>query len=139
MTARGIWPVFSLAAFFMAGCQPGTDETANFADQDTAPTIPVETATPGRGDIFAVYEQHADALLIPVEALINEDNQVAVYVVEDGAAVRRIIQTGIRSGDEIEVLSGLHEHEQIVVTGQGSLRDGSRVLASNNIEGPVTG
>ena len=91
----------------------------------------------GRFDI--AYEQHADALLIPVEALINEDNQVVVYVVEDGAAVRRIIQTGIRSGDEIEVLSGLHEHEKIVVTGQGSLRDGSRVLASNNIEGPVTG
>ena len=91
----------------------------------------------GRFDI--AYEQHADALLIPVEALINEDNQVVVYVVEDGAAVRRIIQTGIRSGDEIEVLSGLHEHEKIVVTGQGSLHDGSRVLASNNIEGPVTG
>jgi membrane fusion protein (multidrug efflux system) len=91
----------------------------------------------GRFDI--AYEQHTDALLIPVEALINEDNQTVVYVVEDGAAIRRIIQTGIRSGDEIEVLSGLHEHEQIVVTGQGSLRDGSRVLASNNIEGPVTG
>jgi len=36
-------------------------------------------------------------------------------------------------------LSGLTEHEQIVVTGQGSLRDGSRVFASIDSAGPVTG
>ena len=59
--------------------------------------------------------------------------------VQDGAAVRRAIQTGIRSGDNIEVLGGLDEHEQIVVTGQGSLRDGSRVLASIEAENPVIG
>jgi membrane fusion protein (multidrug efflux system) len=91
----------------------------------------------GRFDI--AYEQHADALIIPVAALVQEDNQAIVYVVEDGAAVRRTIQTGIQSGENIEVLSGLTEHEQIVVTGQGSLRDGSRVFASIDSAGPVTG
>ena len=91
----------------------------------------------GRFDI--AYEQHVDALIIPAAALVSEDNQTVVYVVEDGAAVRRIIQTGIRSGDIVEVLSGLDEHAQIVVTGQGSLRDGSRVFASIEAEGPVTG
>ena len=91
----------------------------------------------GRFDI--AYEQHADALIIPAAALVKEDNQTVVYVVEEGAAVRRIIRTGIRSGDYIEVLSGLDGHEQIVVTGQGSLRDGSRVLASIDTEVLVTG
>ena len=91
----------------------------------------------GRFDI--AYEQHIDALIIPIAAIVEEDNQTAVYVVEDGAAIRRAIQTGIQSGDSIEVLSGLDEHEQIVVTGQGSLRDGSRVFANIDSEGPVTG
>ena len=91
----------------------------------------------GRFDI--AYEQHVDALIIPAAALVQEDNQTVVYVVEDGTAVRRTIQTGIQTGDYIEVLSGLDEHEQIVVTGQGSLRDGSRVFASIDAEGPVTG
>lgn len=91
----------------------------------------------GRFDI--AYEQHADALIIPATALVKEDNQTVVYVVEDGSAVRRIIQTGIRSGDNIEVLSGLDGHEKIVVTGQGGLRDGSRVLATIDTEDPVTG
>jgi membrane fusion protein (multidrug efflux system) len=91
----------------------------------------------GRFDI--AYEQHLNALLIPADALLTEDNQTVVYVVEGDAAVRRIIQTGIQSGDNIEVLNGLAEHEQIVVTGQGSLRDGSRVFASIETQGPVTG
>ena len=91
----------------------------------------------GRFDI--AYEQHVDALIIPAAAVVKEDNQTVVYVVEDGAAVRRIIETGIQSGDNIEILNGLDEDEQIVVTGQGSLRDGSRVYASIDNEGPVTG
>jgi len=91
----------------------------------------------GRFDI--AYERHIDALVIPAVALVKEDSETVVYVVVDGAAVRRTIQTGIGSGDNIEVLSGLDEHEKIVVTGQGGLADGSRVLASNNTERPVTG
>lgn len=91
----------------------------------------------GRFDI--AYEQHADALIIPAVAVVQEDNQTVVYVVENGAAVRRSIQTGIQSGENIEVLRGLAVHEQIVVTGQGNLRDGSRVFASIDSAAPVTG
>ncbi len=91
----------------------------------------------GRFDI--AYEQHVDALIIPAAALVREDSETVVYVVEDGAAVRRAIETGIRSGDNIEVLSGLEVHEKIVVTGQGGLRDGSRVFASIDTGDPVTG
>lgn len=91
----------------------------------------------GRFDI--AYEQHVDALIIPLAALVVEDSETVIYVVEDGAAVRRAIQTGIRSGDSIEVVSGLDENEAFVVTGQGGLRDGSRVFASIEVASPVTG
>lgn len=95
---------------------------------------------PGMFGRFEIaYEQHVDALMIPLSALVMEDNQTVVYVVEDGAANRRIIQTGIQSGENIEVLGGLEEHEQIVVTGQGSLRDGSRVFASIESVAPMVG
>ena len=85
------------------------------------------------------YEKHSNALLIPAAAVIEEDNETVVYVVSDGAAVRRPIKTGIQANGEVEVLSGLDENDLIVVTGQGSLRDGSRVLASIPATAPVTG
>jgi membrane fusion protein (multidrug efflux system) len=95
---------------------------------------------PGMFGRFEIaYEQHTDALMIPLAALVSEDSQTVVYVVEEGAASRRIIRTGIQSGENVEVLEGLEEHEQIVVTGQGTLRDGSRVFASIESTGPITG
>ncbi len=85
------------------------------------------------------YEKHIDALLIPTAALVREDRQTVVYVVTDGAAVRRTIVTGIESNGVVEVLDGLAVNEQIVVTGQGSLRDGSKVLASIQAGTSITG
>lgn len=85
------------------------------------------------------YEKHVDALLIPATAIVREDRQTIVYVVTDGAAERRTIVTGIESNGRVEVLDGLATNEQIIVTGQGSLRDGSKVLASIQAGTSVTG
>jgi len=91
----------------------------------------------GRFDI--AYERHENALTIPVDAVLDEDNESVVYVVSDGAAERRAVKTGIVDGGVVEILSGIEEEDRIVVTGQSSLRDGSRVLASVPNNAPVTG
>lgn len=75
------------------------------------------------------FERHADALVIPRDALLEEDEETAVYVVTGDTVERRRIQTGIVTRDSIEVLDGLKESEQVVVVGHSALRDGSRVLA----------
>jgi len=95
---------------------------------------------PGMFGRFTVaYEKHSNALVIPVAAMVNEDSETVVYVVTDGAAVRQIIEPGIQTGDKVEVLSGLSEDDEIVVTGLGGLRDGSRVLASTGVRDSVSG
>jgi len=85
------------------------------------------------------YEKHEAALVIPARALIEEDDQTSVYVVVAGEVARRSIETGIESGGQIEVLSGLAEDDQIVVVGQSGLRDGSKVLASMPLKDSFTG
>ena len=77
------------------------------------------------------YEKHADALLIPTAALIEEDNIAVVYIINGDSVERRVIETGIKSGSMVEVLHGLDITESVVITGQAGLRDGSRVIASN--------
>ena len=95
---------------------------------------------PGMFGRFTIaYERHPDALVIPVRALMEEDSQFVVYVVEGESANRRIVEIGIRSGGKVEILSGLDSEDAVVVTGQGSLRDGARVLASNDTAGNLTG
>ena len=95
---------------------------------------------PGMFGRFKVaYEKHSGALLIPAAALIDEDNETVIYVVNDGSANRRAIEVGIESDGLVEVLGGLEANEKIVVTGQGGLRDGARVLASNQLQNSFTG
>jgi len=95
---------------------------------------------PGMFGRFAIaYEKHEDALTIPAAAVVEEDNQSVVYVVADGEAERRVIKTGIRGNGIVEVLDGIDLQDRIVVTGQSSIRDGSRVLASVPITTTITG
>jgi len=91
------------------------------------------------GHFTIAYEKHANALVIPVDALLDEDEQPTVYVVNDGQVLRRIVETGIESDGKIEILGGLSSGENIVVLGHAGLRDGSRVLASNMLPDSFSG
>ncbi len=86
---------------------------------------------PGMFGRFTVaYEKHANALVIPKTAVVDEDQEQTVYVVQNGTVVRRVVETGVEEKGFVEILSGLEEYDEIVVVGHGGLRDGSKVLAS---------
>ena len=68
------------------------------------------------------------ALLIPEEALIESSGDSgSVLVVEDGVARRVVVRTGRRTEQEIEVLEGIREGQEVVVYGQDQIRDGATV------------
>ena len=95
---------------------------------------------PGMFGRFTIaYEKHADALVVPVAALIAEDDQSAVYVVNDGEVMRRIVETGVATNGKVEILAGLTEQDVVVVVGHSNLRDGSKVLASDTLKISFTG
>ena len=88
---------------------------------------------PGMFGRFTIaYEQHENALVIPAAALLDEDDQTTVYVVNDGEVAQRAVEIGIETDGNIEILGGLSENDTIVVVGHSGLRNGSKVLASNN-------
>jgi len=91
------------------------------------------------GQFTIAYEKHPNALVIPSAALLDEDEQSTVYVVEDGQVVRRVVETGIVANGVVEILGGLAENEQVVVIGHNGLRDGSKVLASNELPDSFSG
>ncbi len=95
---------------------------------------------PGMFGRFTVaYDMHPDALVVPVAALLDEDEETAVYVVDDGQVMKRIVKTGIRNGQIVEILGGLGDNDNIVVVGHTGLRDGSKVLASSRASNSASG
>lgn len=63
-----------------------------------------------------------DVLLIPAGAVRHVGQMELVDVAIDGHAVRRAVRTGRKFGDEIEVLSGLRQNEQVIAADPVSLR-----------------
>jgi RND family efflux transporter MFP subunit len=68
-----------------------------------------------------------DVLEIPAAAVIERGQLESVFVAEGGAARTRLITAGARTGDQVEVLSGLNAGEQVIVPVPGGLSDGRLV------------
>ncbi len=66
-------------------------------------------------------------LLLPREAVLRELKSAHVFLAEDGQAVKRQIELGLEEGNFVEALSGVEAGEQVIVAGQGGLKDGSPV------------
>jgi membrane fusion protein (multidrug efflux system) len=69
----------------------------------------------------------ADLLVVPEETLVPEQGDVFVYVVQDGKASKRRIQTGQRRVGSVQVTEGLQSGELVVTEGTQKLRDGASV------------
>jgi RND family efflux transporter MFP subunit len=79
---------------------------------------------------LAVGEDRLTA--VPASALIQEGQLTGLYLVTaEGRARFRLVRTGRRLGDRVEVISGLAEGSRFVVDPPPDLMDGSRVEASS--------
>jgi len=72
--------------------------------------------------VFVVVEQAKSALLLPVAALGAEqgENRYQVQVLKQGRTESRLIKVGINDRQFVEVLEGLQEGEQVMVTAVAS-------------------
>ncbi len=72
-----------------------------------------------------------DALLVPAAAIIPGLNQQTVYVVEDGKAAPRTVQTGVRLDRDVQITSGLKAGDVVITSGQLQVRPGAAVRPAN--------
>ena len=86
------------------------------------------------GRISVVHDVHENALQIPRSSIVEETDTMSVFVVEDGAAVRKSVTTGYGNKGMIEIVSGIEDGEQVVTVGQVSLKQDSKVTVINQVE-----
>jgi RND family efflux transporter MFP subunit len=66
-------------------------------------------------------------LLVPASSVVGQAGAQQVFVVVDGKAERRTVETGLSSEGRVEVVSGLREGEAVVVTGSNNVRNNADV------------
>lgn len=68
-----------------------------------------------------------DALLVPVEAVNADRDGDFLYVAENGVVVKKPVSCGISNDEYTEILEGVTEEDQVIVTYFGSLEEGMTV------------
>lgn len=151
---------FAVPEVFLSTLQPGLTLQARstaypdepFAGKVTSVATRVDPATravtiralidnrdgrlrPGMFMTVKLVRQEGQALMLPEQAIVPENEQQFVYVIEDGRAHKREVKIGRRRPGEVEVLQGLTADDGVVVDGTLNLRDGVPVRVQTDAVG----
>ena len=72
-------------------------------------------------------ENHRDALTVPPSAVGGSSTDAAIYVVRNSRLQKIEVTTGIRTGEYVEIASGLTDQEQVVNNFTPALMQGDQV------------
>ncbi len=77
--------------------------------------------------LFASNKQKQSLMIVPRNAFVGSVSSNEIFVIENGTAKLKTVTAGRILGDKVEILNGLEDGEQVIVTGQINLQDGSKV------------
>jgi RND family efflux transporter MFP subunit len=99
--------------------------------------VPVEVALRQEGERIAragflarielALGTRDNVLLVPASAVVGDAASAAVFIVQDGTALRRSVRTGMNSEGRVEILSGISPGDPVIIAGNNGLRDGAEV------------
>jgi HlyD family secretion protein len=106
-------------------------------------SVPVfaAVANPGhvlKDDLYVkariVVDRHIGALIVPKSAVLDgtDGAQTVVMVSDDGTTHIKPVKTGLRQGDNIEILSGVAPKDHVVTLGGYGLPDGTKVTVAKD-------
>ncbi len=75
-------------------------------------------------DVELAVREIEDALTVPAMAVIPELGSKKVFVVEDGRAVPRLVETGVRTETEVQITRGLAAEDRVIVSAIQQLHSG---------------
>ena len=87
--------------------------------------IPVKVITYFRKNVIS----------LDIDDIINEGPMKYVFVANDSSATKVAIETGKRSGNRYEIISGINESDLVVIKGASLLYDGAKVNIVEQVAG----
>ncbi|HEX2494215.1 MAG TPA: efflux RND transporter periplasmic adaptor subunit, partial [Steroidobacter sp.] len=82
---------------------------------------------PGMFMTLKLVRREGEALMLPEQAIVPENDRHYVFLALDGRAHRREVRIGRRRPGEVEIVEGLTPEDTVVVEGTLNLRDGAPV------------
>lgn len=112
----------------------GTISEIGSMSVSTGAYFPIEVSMPNTEKFASGISAHADIKargaerqIVPASAVIENNGENHLFVIEDGIAKKTTVLTGLRNDGEIEILKGLEGGEKVAVTNANHLFDGMPV------------
>jgi RND family efflux transporter MFP subunit len=80
-----------------------------------------------------LIETRQQAVMVPNISIVRRPAGNVVYVINNGTAEARVVETGINEGGLIEILSGVEGNETIATDGAAFLTDGAAVKVAEPV------
>ena len=90
------------------------------------------TASGTRFSLEIAVGKSSKRLLIPKDALTPQGEKQVVYLFENGIAKKKLVQTGISVGNNIEIVRGVKEDQLVVIKGNENLRPNLPIKIKKN-------
>jgi membrane fusion protein (multidrug efflux system) len=85
-------------------------------------------------DVELAVNEIENALTVPAMAVIPELGSKKVFVIENGQAEPRLVETGIRTRTEVEITRGLVDGDRVIVSGIQRLNSGLKVKEKASVD-----
>jgi len=86
-------------------------------------------------NLLVVSNSAQNQILIPYDAVYYENGQAYVFVIKNGVAVRKNVETGIYDANKIVITDGLSPGNRVVTSWASGLKDGAEVEIVDSSDG----
>ena len=83
------------------------------------------------GQASIVEKEYRNVITVPEGALHSSEKGYYVFVVRDGRAEMREVETGVRENSRVQVKKGLISGDEVITFGGNNLNSGEEVTAQN--------
>lgn len=109
---------------------PQLDERMRTRTVEAALDDPVDLIPGMFARVEVILARYPDAVTVPAEALrVNAAGEKTVFVLHNGKALGRKVQTGIEEAGRVQITTGVQAGDRVVVAGNETLTDGAAVKA----------
>lgn len=88
-------------------------------------------------DMTILTNRKANTISVPRNAVIEFNGENSVWVIQDNQAQRRQVETGMSSGDRIEITQGLKVGDRVITSGDSRLVPNAQVTVVDDTGDPV--
>ena len=81
-----------------------------------------------------ILENKAQVLTVPLTAVTEMDGRSVVFVYDDGVAKLGEVECGLVGTDSVEIIAGLNQEEQVIISSLAAIEDGTKVDIISELE-----